>query len=100
MSPDDIWMSMNYRRRSCQITVIIYNPSEKTKQDFFSSLHQVLSDMNLKPRPHFGKYYNLTSEKLSAAYPKYSDFKRVRSLVDPKGVFLNEPLAELFQSSS
>ena len=96
MSRDDVWLSMNYNRHSCHITVIIYNPSESVKEGYFNSLYQEMWDMGLKPRPHFGKYYKLSPKDLQDIYPKYADFKRVRSKLDPKGMFLNSMLAEQF----
>ena len=96
MRADDIWMSMDYGRHSCHITVIIYNPSEQGKEAYFNSLHQVLRDMGLMPRSHFGKYHNVTTQELAKVYPKYADFKHARSKLDPKGVFLNSMLTGLF----
>lgn len=97
VSPDDIWMSMNYQRESCHLTVIIYNPSDQIKRGYFNSLHQVLRNMNAKPRPHFGKFLlNITAKELQEIYPKYPDFRHLRAKLDPSGVFLNEMLAKLF----
>ena len=78
------------------MTVIVYNPSEQGKEAYFNSLHQALRAMNLKPRPHFGKYHKVSGKDLSDIYPKYTDFKHTRSKLDPKGVFLNNMLADLF----
>ena len=96
VSPDDIWMSLNYQRQSCHLTVIIYNPSDQMKRGYFNSLHQALRDMNAKPRPHFGKFLNITAKELQEIYPKYPDFKHLRTTLDPSGVFLNVMLEKLF----
>ena len=96
VAPDDIWLSADYGRQSCHITVIIYNPSEQTKEGYFDSLHREMQEMGLKPRPHFGKYFNLSVEELDNIYPKYSDFKIARKRLDPGGLFLNDMLSELF----
>ena len=96
MSPDDIWLSMNYQRFSCHITIIIYNPSAKTKAGYFSSLHQSLREIGVKPRPHFGKFLNISVQDLQEVYPKYSDFVQVRRELDPKDMFLNDMLGGLF----
>lgn len=96
VNPDDIWLSMNFQRQSCHITVIIYNPSTKARAGYFSSLYHVLRDIGTKPRPHFGKYFNMTVRELQDVYPKYSDFVRVRKEFDPNDVFLNDMLAAIF----
>lgn len=93
MSLDDIWLSMNYHRESCQLTVLNYNPSGSK---FFDSLWQALTDLKVLARPHFGKYITLTPDQMQALYPKYSQFKRLRAELDPQGTFLNKMLAELF----
>lgn len=96
VSPDDIWMSLDYHRQSCHITIIIYNPSAEAKKGYFTSLYEVLRDMGSRPRPHFGKYFNISVKDLTDAYPKYLDFRHVRSKLDPNDVFLNEVLADIF----
>ena len=67
------------------------------KTGFFGSLHQVLRDMDAKPRPHFGKHFNISAWELKDVYPKYSDFQRIREKLDPSAIFLNRMLGELFQ---
>lgn len=96
VAPDDIWLSMNYKRQSCHITVIIYNPSAAFKNIFFSSLYEAIHSLGAKPRPHFGKYFNLTVEEMADLYPKFMDFKQVRMRLDPSARFVNSLLAELF----
>jgi len=48
-------------------------------------------------RPHWGKCYSLTRKDLEAMYPdSYETFRRIRKQLDPKGVFANELLQQLF----
>ena len=96
VGPDDIWLSMNFKRQSCHLTVIIYNPSAELKNNFFSSLYEAIRSLGAKPRPHFGKYFNLTVEEMKDLYPKYVDFKQVRMRLDPNARFVNSLLADLF----
>lgn len=93
---DDIWLSGEYQSSSCHITLLIYNPSNKVKQDFFNSLHQLVRREGHNPRLHLGKYVNLSKEEAHEVYPKFPDFMRVRSLMDPKGIFLNDMLNKIF----
>ena len=96
MKADDIWLSMNYQRQGCHATMLIYNPSKQFVVDFFSSIRHSLHEF--KPRFHFGKYVNISSKEISDIYPRVSDFLRVRSLMDPSRLFMNEMLEEMFFS--
>ena len=94
MKGDDIWLSLNYQRDSCHLTVIIYDPSAEMKEGFYNSLHHSMHGAGLMPRLHPAKYTDLS--KLHTVYPKYSEFKRIVKIMDPHGMFLNEMLAGYF----
>jgi FAD/FMN-containing dehydrogenase len=47
-------------------------------------------------RVHWGKLHFLTRDQLFERYPKAERFIKIRRQLDPKGVFLNKHLAELF----
>ena len=87
---------MNHNRKSCQLTVILYDSSELGKRQYFDSIYQAFVDLDFKPRQHFGKYVNMSLEELTEFYPKYSNFKKVRSQFDPKGIFLNKWTENMF----
>ncbi len=40
-------------------------------------------------RPHWGKMNTRTAEDLAPAYPKFTDFVKVRDRLDPARVFAN-----------
>jgi FAD/FMN-containing dehydrogenase len=46
-------------------------------------------------RPHWGKKHTLKAADLRPLYPRWDDFLRQRSQMDPAGVFLNPYLKEL-----
>ena len=48
-----------------------------------------------RARP-LGKLHYLTAEQLHARYPRAADFIALRRELDPRGVFLNDHLRELF----
>ena len=49
-------------------------------------------------RPHWGKLFSLTREDVKAMYPdSYETFSRIRKQLDPRGVFANELLQQLFE---
>ncbi|HEX6886490.1 MAG TPA: D-arabinono-1,4-lactone oxidase [Candidatus Nanopelagicales bacterium] len=47
-------------------------------------------------RPHWGKVHPLGAAELDRRYPRFADAARVRREVDPRVLFLNEHLREVF----
>lgn len=92
---DDIWLSPNYRRDSCHFTLMTCNLSPQTRQMYFSTVYDMFEQLNYNPRYHFGKIVNVTSSQMRAIYPKFDDFLRVRSKLDPQGIFMNDMLGKL-----
>lgn len=41
-------------------------------------------------RPHWGKLFETTPERLRAAYPRLEDFRRLADEMDPRGTFRND----------
>src|SRR5699024_10547985 len=89
---DDIWLSPSYQRDSAYIAIHMYKGMPF--QGYFSAIEEVFAHYN--GRPHWGKMHSLQNDKLSDLYPKWDDFLRVRTELDPDGIFLNPYLAELF----
>ena len=46
-------------------------------------------------RPHWGKLHSKTKNELLDLYPHFDDFNKIRERLDPKGIFLNDHLAEM-----
>ncbi|CAI8017226.1 L-gulonolactone oxidase, partial [Geodia barretti] len=92
---DEIFLSPNYQRDSCQVTVIIYNPSHDVLHGYFDALCESFS--RYSARPHWAKHLcGLRRSQLEILYPKLSDFAKIRADMDPNGVFINNPLRDLF----
>ena len=92
---DGIFLSPNYQRDSCQVTVIIYNPSHDVLRGYFDALCESFS--RYSARPHWAKHLcGLRRNQLEILYPKLSDFAKIRADMDPNGVFINNPLRDLF----
>jgi FAD/FMN-containing dehydrogenase len=92
VAADPSWLSHSYERPSVVISV-----SGVPGTDYEPYLRDV--DRTLGPfdaRVHWGKVHYLTAEQLHARYPRAGDFIRVRRELDPRGVFLNDHLRELF----
>ena len=77
---------------------MMYNPSNYYMQQYFDGYYNAIR--RLHPRVHWGKYFQLTHSEVADLYPRLRDFAAVRAQLDPKGLFLNELLENLFQFSS
>jgi L-gulonolactone oxidase len=95
---DDIWLSPNYGRLSCHVTLTLYNPSPRAAHDYFQKFYEATrTTLNLSPRPHWGKYVtNATRKDLSTLYPRLADFEKIRSEMDPRNIFINGALRDNF----
>ncbi|MCB9204234.1 MAG: FAD-binding protein [Flavobacteriales bacterium] len=47
-------------------------------------------------RPHWGKEFNVGTDYLRSVYPKWDDFLKLRSEMDPNGRFINSMLEGIF----
>ncbi|WP_018686941.1 D-arabinono-1,4-lactone oxidase [Actinokineospora enzanensis] len=82
---DDIWLSTAYRRDSAYIAIHQYRGMPyRAYFDLFESIVGAVGG-----RPHWGKMHTLDAETLRDRYPRFADFARVRSEVDPEGRFRN-----------
>jgi FAD-linked oxidoreductase len=88
---DDIWLSPAYGRDSAYIAVHMYRgmPYER----YFRAVEPIFQPYG--GRPHWGKLHTLGAATLSARYPHWDDFRRVRVALDPNGIFLNDYLCRL-----
>jgi FAD/FMN-containing dehydrogenase len=89
---DDAYLSPNYGTATTVISV-----SGKPGADYWSYLRSVdalLSEFSA--RVHWGKLHFLSEERLHALYPEADAFIELRRELDPRGMFLNEHLRELF----
>jgi FAD/FMN-containing dehydrogenase len=63
--------------------------------EMFERFEPIMRDLG--GRPHWGKHYSLTRQDLERMYPQTFDaFVQTRRRYDPKGVFLNSLLRQLF----
>ena len=91
---DDIWLSPNYERNSCHITICLYNARKAIRHTYFGEFYKATRKFGA--RVHWGKHFKLTPDEVKELYPKLEDFARARAELDPKGVFLNEFLQKTF----
>lgn len=93
---NDALLSMSYGRASCYVGVISYKPFGKSifYDDFFSEVHKVLSSHS--GRPHWAKKHYYEPKDLNLLYPKWVFAKKIRSQWDPKSIFINKFLEQIF----
>ncbi len=89
---DDIYLSPAYERDSAYIACHVYN--KKDHRPYFKALEEIF--LAYGGRPHWGKMHTLKSDRLRDLYPKFSEFNEHRQAQDPKGLFLNDYLTDLF----
>lgn len=92
VAADDAYLSPFYNRDSVTIAVLQNNELEYKK--YFNDIEPILRDFG--GRPHWGKKHTLKSNELSSLYPEWEKFLKVREGMDPKGIFLNDYLKEIF----
>jgi L-gulono-1,4-lactone dehydrogenase len=85
VAPDDVLLSPSHERETCYIAVHMYRGSEW--EPYFRGVEEIMGAYD--GRPHWGKRHFLTAETLSRRYPRWDDFQRARSRLDPEGRFAN-----------
>jgi FAD-linked oxidoreductase len=89
---DDIMISPAYQRDAAYIAVHQFNGMPY--KDFFKKAEAIFNKYN--GRPHWGKINFQTGDSFKTLYPKWEEFKSIRDREDPKRIFLNEYLEEIF----
>jgi FAD/FMN-containing dehydrogenase len=88
---DSAYLSPNFERDSIVISVC----GQGT--DYLPFLADVASTLNdFGARPHWGKIHFMDAGRLRQVLPRYERFTEIRRSIDPRGIFLNAPLRDLF----
>lgn len=90
---DDQWLSPAYGRDSAYIAIHTYH-KYKGAEAFFRDMESIFREH--EGRPHWGKMHYRRASDFAQIYPKWDDFLHVRETFDPKGIFLNPYLREIF----
>jgi FAD-linked oxidoreductase len=88
---DDIWLSTAYGRDSAYIAIHQY--VGMPYQEYFAAFESIVATVG--GRPHWGKLHTLDAGRLSALYPRFADFLRVRDQADPGRLFANPYLEQV-----
>jgi FAD/FMN-containing dehydrogenase len=89
---DDIWLSTAYGRDSAYVAIHQYVGLPYT--DYFRHFESIATSVG--GRPHWGKMHTRDASYLSAAYPRFADFLRIRDSLDPSRRFANPYLSQVF----
>lgn len=88
---DDAFLSPVHGRDSVAISV--HQNASLPYQEYFDDIEPILRAHD--GRPHWGKKHSLRGQELVSLYPRWADFMKLRRQLDPQGVFLSEPMAQL-----
>jgi FAD/FMN-containing dehydrogenase len=69
--------------------------TQPNANEIYARVEPLMKDLG--GRPHWGKHFSLTRGEVEAMYPdSYDTFRTLRKNLDPKGVFTNSLLSQLF----
>jgi FAD/FMN-containing dehydrogenase len=92
VAQDDIMLSPSHDRPVCYVGGYIFG--KLNARDFFQNYEQLMRSFD--GRPHWGKIHMLTSQDVRDMYPRSARFNEIRNKLDPKGIFANEFIHNLF----
>jgi L-gulono-1,4-lactone dehydrogenase len=85
VAPDDALLSPSHERVTTYVAV--HQDRKLRWEPYFRGVGAIMS--SYEGRPHWGKRHFQTAETLAPLYPRWDNFARVRSELDPDGVFRN-----------
>lgn len=93
---DDQWLSPAEGRETCYIGIIMYRPfgSEPEYREYFAEFEAIMAE--LEGRPHWAKAFDMSAEELRQRYPRWDEFSRLRRMMDPNDLLMNEFSRRLF----
>ena len=86
---DDIWLSTAYERATALHRRAPVPPSCDHER-YFRAVESIVGGVG--GRPHWGKLHHQDAVTLERLYPRFGDWREVRSRLDPSGVFANDYL--------
>jgi L-gulono-1,4-lactone dehydrogenase len=92
VAADEAMLSPAYGRDTCYIGA--YTFGEDFARPFFDEFEREMK--RIGGRPHWGKYFTLSSEEAQVLYPMYDHFNEIRQELGPTGTLANEVIQEVF----
>lgn len=94
VAADSLWMSMAYQRQSLAIH-FTWKPDWAAVRRILPQIEQRLERFGA--RPHWGKLFTMSPDRLATLYPRKSDFRALMAELDPGGKFRNEFLRQYIE---
>lgn len=85
---DQLWMSTAHGRDTAYLAV--HRVVGEDPEPYFRAVEAIMAEHG--GRPHWGKLHWRRADDLAPVYPRFDDFRRLRSRLDPQGLFLNSHL--------
>lgn len=93
---DTAWLSPAHGRTTCYVNVACYL-ANNGRTDWETPLREIAGHFaGHGGRSHWAKVHWHDHDELTAQYPRWQDFQRVRQAWDPEGTFLGSYLTRLF----
>jgi len=92
LGADSAWLSTAHRRAS--VAISLHQDARIDPDAFFADCEPIFVEH--AGRPHWGKLHTRGARDLAALYPHWPRFQSLRRELDPRGVFANAYLRELF----
>jgi len=92
VAADDLWLSPAYRQDSVAFH-FTWRRDESAVRSVLAEVEAALAPFGA--RPHWGKVFETTPERLEAVVPRLPDFRRMARSLDPGGKFRNAYLDRL-----
>lgn len=89
---DELWLSPAYQRDS--VYFAIHNYISENYRPYFEEMQNIFKRHG--GRPHWGKWHSLDQQYFETVYPKWQDFLKLRSQLDPHKLWLNKHLTTVF----
>jgi FAD-linked oxidoreductase len=91
---DDVWLSTAYGRSTAYIAIHVFHTAPH--EEYFREVEAVMTALG--GRPHWGKLHTRDAAYLRGAYPRFTDFVRLRDELDPARRFGNPYLEQVLGS--
>ncbi|RKF25407.1 FAD-binding protein [Micromonospora globbae] len=93
VAADPLWLSPNHDRDSLAVHFTWIDDADAVLP-VVAAVEERLAPW--RPRPHWGKVFDMAPEQVAAAYPRYADFADLLRRMDPEGVFRTALLDRYF----
>ena len=92
VAEDDSYLSNCYGRDTVAITV--HQNASLPYKEYFDDVEKIFQAYG--GRPHWGKKHSMGAKNLKKLYPMWDRFHEIRRQMDPKGIFLNQYIKDIF----